>query len=297
MWDVEGLWLKAKLYADRAALVKTASGEFPLLSSLSLEFLARAALSKVHPVLNAEPKDHENILYAFGVHLKQPKSIPSHSVYSRLLYFVKGFGKPQRAICDYLSLLRNAELHSSELAFEKVRLAEWLPRYYEVVNILCIFLGKTLTEFLGKKTTSHALALIKALGTKQRSKVTAKLTSHAKDFRSKTEAERESLRRQAKLKATMPVLHSAMYECPACKSAGRLHGTWMRDSNPFYSEDELLVEETYLAERFECGACGLNLSNTEEILLAGIEPTFTMLTSTDLHEEAEGDWGEDYANM
>jgi hypothetical protein len=65
-WDSEGLWKKAKLFMDRANEHDQSSPEFAFFASLCVECLGRSALTKIHPVLNADPRDDSNILYACG---------------------------------------------------------------------------------------------------------------------------------------------------------------------------------------------------------------------------------------
>lgn len=85
LWDSEQYWRKACLYARRAFSETGTSSHRPLWSALALEFLARAALTHIHPVLNADSKDEHNLLYPFAEHLKkQPRSIPLHAVLGRL---------------------------------------------------------------------------------------------------------------------------------------------------------------------------------------------------------------------
>jgi hypothetical protein len=91
-WTAEELWLKAKLFVEKANNVEQASSEFPFWSALSLELLARAALSNIHPVLNADPQDDANILYALGFDISsRPRSIPAHSVFIRCEKLIEGF--------------------------------------------------------------------------------------------------------------------------------------------------------------------------------------------------------------
>jgi hypothetical protein len=56
-WDSGKLWLKAKMFIDTANEFDNESAEFAFFSSLSLECLARSALTCIHPVLNADPRE------------------------------------------------------------------------------------------------------------------------------------------------------------------------------------------------------------------------------------------------
>ena len=72
-WSSDSLYSKAKLYAQRANDEPVDSALFGLWMSLSLELLARAALAQIHPALLADPKEPDNIQYAFGI---IPKNVP-----------------------------------------------------------------------------------------------------------------------------------------------------------------------------------------------------------------------------
>src|SRR3978361_204773 len=65
-WDSDLLWEKTKLFAVRARQGEQEGVLFPFWSILALELLARTVVAAVHPVLLADPKDGENLLYAFG---------------------------------------------------------------------------------------------------------------------------------------------------------------------------------------------------------------------------------------
>lgn len=153
-WNSNGLWHKAKMFIDRANEFDQSSSDFAFWCALSLECLARSVLTQVHPVLNADPQSPENLLHAFGYELvANPRSLPAHSVYLRLEKIAKDFGKPQRELCEFMALLRNAHLHTAELPYENLKPTKWLPRFYDTVKILVEFLDKklpTLSEPMGR---------------------------------------------------------------------------------------------------------------------------------------------------
>src|SRR5262245_42046952 len=77
-WDSEKLWLKAKLFIDCANEQDQSSPEIAFWTALSLECLARSALTFVHPALNADPREDTNVLYGFGYNLTaKPRSLPA----------------------------------------------------------------------------------------------------------------------------------------------------------------------------------------------------------------------------
>lgn len=105
-WTYEKLWLKAKLYLQKA-LAEDREGEtFPLWASISLEFICRATLAKIHPVLLADPREGENILYVFGYQKKPnyiPISIPTKTVLERLEVVVPNFTNNEKDFCKEIT--------------------------------------------------------------------------------------------------------------------------------------------------------------------------------------------------
>src|SRR5438270_3125806 len=122
IWSYETLWQKAKLYA-RLALAEEDrdSAKFALLSTLALEFVARSTLARVHPALLADPREPENLLYAFGYRTdKSPKSIPAKALFARCEVVVPEFTAAERTFAMTLMERRNEELHSGSAAFHGV---------------------------------------------------------------------------------------------------------------------------------------------------------------------------------
>ncbi len=298
MWDSKQLWMKAKAYAEKANQVSHNNPHFPFWSALSLELLARAALTKIHPVLNADPREDVNILYGCGFSVSgQPKSIPVHSVFLRLEKTVPGFTKAQREVCDFLSLLRNQELHSAELPFVNLKESKWLPRYYEACKILCGFLKKTLRDLFGDDIAATAEMLISALAKATETTVRKRIADCAKSFNKKTRDERKKLTLEARIAIRRVGPGKKRELCPACKTEGLLSGHLIKEQAPEYVDDRLLINQELLVTQFECFACGLNLGSVEEVSIAGIEPRFTSSRETDLHELYQPEFEEEYDNM
>jgi hypothetical protein len=84
-WLSEAYWAKSKEYFSIAFSQDQDSGMFPLCATFALEFLGKSALSKIHPVLVADPRgEGKDILYAFGVDHKSPMTIQASTVFNRL---------------------------------------------------------------------------------------------------------------------------------------------------------------------------------------------------------------------
>ena len=66
-WDPEALYLKAERYVQHMSALDSDDWEYALWSSLSLEFLARAALANVSPALLADTdKSWSSLHHALG---------------------------------------------------------------------------------------------------------------------------------------------------------------------------------------------------------------------------------------
>jgi len=297
-WDSEALWLKAKLYMDRANSFDTGDPLFAFWSALSLEHLCRAALTKVHPALNADPREDTNLLYGFGFQVTgQPKSLPIHSVYIRLAKIVPDFGKLERELCDFLSLLRNQELHTGDLAFDNLKVSKWLPRYYSVVEVLCKSLGKELDALFDANVAESATKLIATLTRDIESAAKGKISAHRKAFDDKDANEQAKLRAEAAVATATAPHGSTAAKCPACGTHGLLRGERIKDLQAVYEDFELTVDEQFLAVEFTCLACALHLRNVEEVSYADIEPRFSQKRVTSLHELFEPDYDYEYDNM
>jgi hypothetical protein len=300
VWDTEQYWKKARRYAELAAQSERENWERPFWLSLAVEFLARACLTKIHPVLNADPEqDGANLLYAFGCELKgQPKSLPIHAVFLRLEKILpESFSKPRREFCDYFSNLRNQELHTSELPFESLSEQKWLPRFYDVCAVLCKQLEKSLPALFDAKEAETAEELIVALKKEKVSKVHTKMASHRHVFEGKPPEERTRIASEQATLSNAWAGTKTKVKCPACGSLACLQGRVERVSKPMWDEPELVVKNIVLASHLECKACDLVLADIEELLIAEIEPHFEYFETVDLHEYHESDYGEEYDNM
>ena len=126
-WDPNNLWNKATYYAERAAQADRESEDGMLFSCFALELLARAAITAIHPALNADPQNEGvHLMFACGIATPgKPKSVPIHAVLARLAVAYPEF-KPHVSVCEYLVNLRNEELHSGVSSFQDLSEAKWL---------------------------------------------------------------------------------------------------------------------------------------------------------------------------
>jgi hypothetical protein len=296
-WDSEGLWKKAKLFMDRASEHDHASAEFALFASLALECLARSALTKVHPVLNADPREDSNILYGCGYAFAKPRSLPAHSVYIRLEKIIEPFQKQHRELCEFLALLRNAHVHTADLPYENLGTGKWLARFYDTVAVVHDFIDKPLKHILGDQEAGMAAELVKTLNESVLSAVKAKIAAHQKVFEGKSIEEKEKLMDAASLIFALPGDNQRGFTCPACGGQGKLTGTRFKELPEQYSEGELFMEVEYLTTSFACKICELGLGSIEEVAHAGLSTHFKKVESTSLHDLYEPEHYREYDNM
>ena len=294
-WDPEQYWFKAKIYVDRAQEYGVDSPDYALWHAFALEHLARAALCSVHPVLNADPQQWQNLFYGVGViRTEQPKSLPIHAVYGRLVHLLDDFTGNHKSFCGEMANRRNTELHSSELPFNGLKTQSWLARYYEIAEVLCAATNHSLEDLLDEETEG-ARTLIEASKGDGLGKVKARLAKHRAEF-DQIPAEKQ-LALQYAAAAVSSAFPDTITKCPACESEGRLEGTWFKEGKPRYENASLVSDVTYLSNMFRCSVCRLELHGEEDILFAELPPTFSTTVSTSLHEIFEPEFENEYLNM
>ena len=289
MWSEEAYWSKGKLYVRRAQEADHDDSLYPYWLSLAMEFIARAALSKVSPVLNAEPQPKEGIYYALGLETTgTPKTLPMHSVFQRCVDVVDGFETHHQRFCDFLGVQRNEELHTGGLPFEGLKLQDWLQNYYGVLEVLCRHLERGLDEILGSAEADAARELLKANQDGLLTVVRQSIADKKKEFDAKSEDERGQLNNWATgiaRRVHRSNQRTQMVDCPVCASQGILSGRQIRGSRPYFEDDRLLEQVTCLADSFSCFACGLGLPTASQVQLSGVfEPHFSVDLETSLHD-------------
>lgn len=298
IWDEEAFFNKATYFYQQSQIDQT-SGEFPLWCSLSLEVLARASLSHISPVLNADPQNEgQSILFALGLPYRgQPRSIPVHSVLARLEQLDSKFAENScKKFCEYFATLRNEELHTGGSPFASLATSKWLPGFYLTAKVLCESMGKTLEDFIGKDA-KKAEELIDESKKNVLSAVKSRIANHKAVFDGHTEEKRLELSKEAERDSDKWDANGDSILCPACGSQGVVHGYMINESEPKLDDDFFYSIQTYRANKFMCKACNLSLNGTSEIIAAELEITFTKSYELDLHDHFQLESYDDYMNM
>ncbi|MEU7292867.1 hypothetical protein AB0A76_06620 [Streptomyces exfoliatus] len=290
-FDHEALWMKAKLFLNRAMDDDSRSfDEQALWAALALELLAKAALARVSPLLIAEPnEDGTNLLIASGLVKGDARftSVRAKTLMARCHKAFKPF--------DYSEAMkvingRNEYLHSSGAGFMAIPPHAWWPRYWAQAAVLVTALDRDMEELVGGDRDLM---------------VTKYLEQNAKNLERRTEAliERAKQRRQQWLDGTLPakvaaewknsgylsaeMTHREAATCPACESAGLLEGEEVVNTEvhqPFtasyYEEDgtyyqpDVSITLTIAADYFSCAGCQLVLNGYDLITQAGLDAEF-----------------------
>lgn len=286
-WAFDPLFSKAQLYAERAHSENIKSSMFGFWMSLCTELLARAALAKMHPVLLADPTSEGNIHYVFGVVPKNnPKSVHAKTVFARCSIFVEKFTDQMSGHCLILADRRNKELHGGEAAFEGIDPSTWLPKTYEVFEILLNHMGKSFEDLLGKEHAAGAQSMLKDRRDHIEKDVKDRISQCKKHYDAMPGDElterapkiEQSLKRWL---SSTPLGNSA--KCPACGFDGALHGESLNRGIAKVSEVDgnITREVTVLPTNFRCAVCNLKLDGYQELLQADLGTVFVNVEEED----------------
>jgi hypothetical protein len=269
VWTYDKLWLKAKVYMQKAFDEDRDGDMFPFWSAIALEFVARATLSSVHPVLLADPREGENILYVFGYHKKplySPISIPTKTVLERCEVVVANFTESEKAFCKDLTSRRNEELHSGGLGFDGYRTSKWLSKYFKVLKILLEFQEKTLIDFLGKDEAKAAEEMIAEREATLEKSIRDRISKHKQFFDSLSLIVKTERIEKSKAEKWFAMrLYRKDINCPACSNLGILSGKLISVSESIAGETEIIQNLNVLPTHFKCFCCDLELNNHAEL--------------------------------
>ncbi|MFO1127869.1 MAG: hypothetical protein U1E66_05460 [Rhodospirillales bacterium] len=160
-WSEEALFNKARLYLEKMDSNTAEDWQYGFWSALSLEFLARAALAHISPVLLADKQNWRNLTYALGsdptAKKFSPTSIATKEVFVRLRELVPSFNDDVSNFCAQHSDRRNTELHTGGLAFVSLGTSQWLPKYYFALKVLLESMCKELSDCVSDPEAAQAM--------------------------------------------------------------------------------------------------------------------------------------------
>src|SRR5258706_7746913 len=148
----EALYAKSQIYIRRGLRAQAAveTEEYQLWASLALELLGKAALSKVHPALVADPNHYQSLFAACGRQLSPDiKTITAKTLFERLSHIEKSFDSRHQKFCEQMAIRRNAELHSGESPFSGMSAEIWEREFWGAIVIVLQMQDETLESWLG----------------------------------------------------------------------------------------------------------------------------------------------------
>jgi hypothetical protein len=272
-WDPEALFLKAVRYVQHMSALDSDDWEYALWSSLSLEFLARAALANVSPALLVDTdKGWSSLYHALGFTPTEekytPKSVGISDVFRRLTTILPSFTRENESFGILHTSRRNAELHSGELAFDGILGSMWQPRFYQTCETLLASMGMALQDFVGKDEAAVAKKLIAAAADNSAKAVKGEVDAHKQVWLAKDTEERTTLTAQAEIWATRQTGHRV--HCPACNSRALLAGEPVSAPIRKLDGDEITERQEYLPSQFQCIACGLKIAGLSRLTVVGL---------------------------
>ena len=275
-WSAEALLNKAQSYAEEMRSFSHDDWKFALWSTLSLELLARAALSHISPMLVADAKGNwRNLLHAMDIQPTiarfSPKSVPISEVFDRLKELIPSFTSELEGDCQRHMSKRNEEIHSGSTPFVGIKGTSWLPSYYRACAVLLESMNDSLERFLGETEADVARAIIAASIDESAKSVRQEIDAHKVVWDNSIE-DKELKTLQSSTWATRETGHRV--SCPSCGCVAILSGDPIAPPLRSVSEDEITETFEYLPSRFECVACGLRISGLSRLSAAGLGDTY-----------------------
>lgn len=281
-WSSDALYGKAKLYAQRAHNEPVDSALFGLWMSLALELLARAALASIHPALLADPKEPDNIHYAFGIEPKRvPKSIAAKALYARCSVLIPSFTDKMSGHCLIMADRRNSELHTGAAAYEAIDNSGWLPPTYEVFEVLLKQLKRDFSDFLGPIHDKFAAEVLKDRRDTIRKEVQEKFAAARKAYAARSEewkaARPEKVRPLTEQWLSTNQLRKTC-KCPVCSNTAVMSGESVGRGPARVDEDAGTIkrEVRVLPNVLGCPFCSLRLDGFQEMNEAGLGAIYTV---------------------
>jgi hypothetical protein len=287
-WEANALFAKAQRYVEHMAEEDSKSWEHALWSSLSLEFLARAALSNVSPALLADCSQNNwhSLFHSLGFTPKEakfsPKSVGMTDVVKRLREVIPDFDKEIESFCLIHIGKRKGELHSGETPFDGVPGSNWHPGFYKASKVLLSSMGISLEDFVGADEAATAEKLISAAADEKAKAVQGDVEAHKKVWLAKGADERQKLAQAAVAWATRQAGHRV--NCPACASQSLVVGEPISAPNQKLENDTIIETQDYLPSQFECIACGLKILGLSRLNAVDLGDRYTKTQSYDAAE-------------
>lgn len=268
--------------------------------TLGLEFLLRAPLAKLNPVLLADPTagDGYSVLHAAGVappRNREPVSVGLKTVLERLVAVVPGFTTEDQESARFLTNVRNQELHSSDMSTSAISAATWMPRFLRLVGKLSAYFSEDVADYFSQDFIKHASHFVDSEDKQLKNAIEQRMSKARVLYAGLRPEEREA--RKPTLFTGSDGLWPRPTECKACGEIGLMLGEAVRTGRETLDEDMVTKRIYFVASRFACSVCGFTLSGTNEMAVIDVIQEWTQDEVESLVDRfAQFDFEPDYGN-
>lgn len=302
-YDHEALWVKAKLFVNRA-MDEGESRSFDeqaMWAALALELLAKAALARVSPLLVAEPTEEGvNMLIASGLIKGDARfaSVRATTLFKRCHRAFKPFNLDEAA---KIAAARNEYLHGSGVGFLAIPPTAWWSAFWAQAAVLISALDRDIDEFVGEarvKVVTEHLERNKKYVEQRTETLIERARQRLEQYREGTLSAKVAAEWRAGFDRTAGLAYAIGEVCPACGSDGVLEGDEISDTRVEgqWVEEygvEPSVTLTIYAEYFSCPTCQLVLDRYEFIDHAGLPTDFEVQGDAGDLQPDGGEYGND----
>jgi len=285
-WSQESLFSKAQIYAEVMLEHQDTNWQFGLWSAFVLEMLIRATVANISPVLIADNKDWNNLLYALDKPIKKSKFVAKSASISDLIQrledLINDFTREHANFCVHHVERRNSELHSGNMPFENLGSSSWVPNFFTVCDVLTKEIDESLESLFGTDIANQANEEIEAFKDDTAKAVKGTIAAHKAVWKEKTTAEKEQATTQAN---TVMLRHYGhRIQCPACESTGLLLGKAIGEVKREINDPKIIEKQVMRPESFQCIACGLKINGYSKLLTSGLGDTYLSTSTFDAIE-------------
>lgn len=291
-FDPDGLWIKSRLFINRALDSEREFEEQAFWACSALELLGKCALAKVSTLLIANPDDDgRSLLVASGLSQGSATSVPAKAVWSRCQRAFKPFNEGE---AKKLSFGRNEYIHAAGVGFDALPPHAWWPRFWSQAAILLGHMGLAIDDYVDRGHVEDVLAALATRKETVKQQLEARI-QRARTMLSQSEAETLSSRQlkeweQATINWSP---YSAYVDCPACGGQATLYGDDVVDKSVVFvrsdwGEPDVQVTLTVAPVALHCDRCRLDLADLDLLSEAGLDEGFdTEGSAEDIDYEPE----------
>jgi hypothetical protein len=310
-YDHDALWIKAKLFLNRAMDDDGVRSfdEQALWASLALELLAKAALARISPVLIAEPTEEgANLLASLGLtrggdHFS---SVRAKTIFTRCHRAFRPFDLKESS---RFTQARNEYLHGPGVPFLAIPPEVWWPKFWAQMDILVKSMDREMSDLVGPDrepiVDSHLSQNKKNIEDRTEALI-ARARQRIAQHRAGTMTTKMVAEWNSVGNLTAHMMYQTPQQCPACDLEGVLEGdeeiSRERERTVFagetiydgaeYDYDYPTFTLTIAADYFSCPHCHLVLDRLEFVDQAGLSAAFEVERVED-SEYREPDYGND----